>query len=188
MDLPLNMKATSIYNIVNGKTKPSYDLLQKIITTFNINPAWLSQNKGVIILDRETNSEKTGVNPIVIKESRENVQYGAFLFRELARKSKYEDLIVDYMDIEGDIFFIDIFLKHYHTYFYMSDHFKAFRQEKITYNQLIETFKDRMQKQASLYDLIKEYKDSISKLYDIIDQFNNKNDRLYCLDDEKQLT
>ena len=42
----LNMKATAIYNILNGRNKPSYDLLEKIIKSYDVKPDWLFTEEG----------------------------------------------------------------------------------------------------------------------------------------------
>jgi transcriptional regulator with XRE-family HTH domain len=51
----LGIKATSVYNILNNKSKPSYDLLENIITTFKVNPNWILQDKGGIFYNSRDN-------------------------------------------------------------------------------------------------------------------------------------
>jgi len=42
----LNMRSTAIYNIINGKNKPSYDLMEDIVEKFKVSSAWLLTGTG----------------------------------------------------------------------------------------------------------------------------------------------
>lgn len=48
----LNMRSTAMYNIINGKNKPSYDLLKSIIEKYNVNPSWLLSGDGDVFLTK----------------------------------------------------------------------------------------------------------------------------------------
>lgn len=56
----IGVKGTVIYNIIKGRrSKPSYDLLQKIVLTYNsINSNWLLQGEGNIWKDEQDETPK----------------------------------------------------------------------------------------------------------------------------------
>jgi transcriptional regulator with XRE-family HTH domain len=49
----LGIHPSIIYNILKGRNKPSYDLLEKMVTIFKINPIWLILGKGDMFLSFE---------------------------------------------------------------------------------------------------------------------------------------
>lgn len=57
----LNMRSTAIYNIINGKNKPSYDLMKIIIDKFGISPNWLISGYGNMFWKDE--EDKECINP-----------------------------------------------------------------------------------------------------------------------------
>jgi len=57
----LGIKATSVYNILNDKNNPSYELLEKIIETFSVNPNWILQDKGDVFYNINGNSEQKNI-------------------------------------------------------------------------------------------------------------------------------
>lgn len=44
----LGIKATVVYNILKGRNKPSFDVLVKVMETFQISPSWLFTGEGNI--------------------------------------------------------------------------------------------------------------------------------------------
>lgn len=99
----LNMRSTVIYNILNSRNKPSYDLIKNIITTFNVNPQWLLGD-GTSIFQQETDIHCSGkldknIEEYVLPSFSERMTYKSIL--ELKQKQILERYLDEYEELEG---------------------------------------------------------------------------------------
>ena len=51
----ISIATTVLYNIINGRNKPSYDLLGKIINTFDVDPNYLLKGTGQMFISNDRN-------------------------------------------------------------------------------------------------------------------------------------
>lgn len=58
---------STITNVVNEANKPSYKLIENIISTYNVNPTWLFTGKGALFLDKPSTADEKQPNVAVLE-------------------------------------------------------------------------------------------------------------------------
>ena len=144
----LGMKATSIYNITNGKNKPSYDLLDKIIKTYNINPTWLFKDIGEIFLLNAPNSD--------IKNSE-------LMHNSDAKNMHNQDIISENTEIIDKIYSLDGKpLPNYSYEYFIITHYERMSLtrlksvQKIAKNELKDSYETREKLTIVMHELYRE--------------------------------
>lgn len=88
----LNVSPTVTYNVLGGRlTKPSYELLEKIVFTFdNINTEWLLKEKGEMFIDVTKEKSNSQNISIVEEQLREMTQMNRELVNIIGIYAKKE--------------------------------------------------------------------------------------------------
>jgi transcriptional regulator with XRE-family HTH domain len=199
----LGIKATSVYNILNNKNKPSYDLLEKIIETFSVNPNWILQDKGEIFYNKNDNSmrgyfeggmrggDENFNNSEVQNNSSKNGDFEPevkdkdryTLLAQIIKTNKYEDLTECYRNIYLDIKLLDLYLETYNIECNMMHIIENFFKKRAEMDEVMRYFKDDIKITKELYKIIEPYADIIKELHNKVSEFDKTKYRLFCLDD-----
>jgi len=201
----LGIKATSVYNILNDRNKPSYDLLEKVITTFHVNPNWILQGRGDIfynisgnpVVEERKKAIKRAIehinpfskfvpkdyDPNEDKEFIKEMQDSLELQLRIRKASKSNKLTDKYSDLDGDLYMIHTYTSHYNVSQNILYSLDEYRRNKIEWDEVMTEFKKKLAATKELYEVIQPYENVIREIYEKVSDFNDKHDRLYCLDD-----
>ena len=171
---------------VDGSNKPSFDTIQKILSTYtDINPTWLVVGEGKMLLDF-TIGITGGENPVIDKEFNDIVDDISILEKLKLSNPKIKNITDLYEDFEGNAFMIHSYLHEYnlHNKMITSAVLDCYRDKKIKISDVQEYFKAKFQAVKELYQIIEPYKEIMQELHDKISDFNDANDRFFCIDDD----
>ena len=183
----LGVASSVIYNSVRGKTKPSYELIEKMVLFFNISPAYLINGKGDILTIRDRsrfdNMFDDQMN-IDLEKMQHIIKIDQPLTDKFVKLADATKMVNDYTDIMGDADLTVAYLTHYNASIYMISIAKEYRLGKITIRDFKLKFKERIELQRQLYKEIKPFEKAIKDMFEVVSKFNDKHDKLYDLHDE----
>ena len=194
----LGVAGSVVYNIANGRNKPSYDLLEKIVSLFDIRSEYLLTGNGDVFSSKNNismqgdfvgamqgNIENFNTSNFPDNDILDEIRETSNLLLRLEKANKLNVFTDSYTDIQGDIDMINSYLGNYNVMQNIIDTLNEYRKKKIEWNDVMTEFKKRLDKTIELYRIMIPYKDVINEIYEKVSDFNDRNDRLYCLDDEE---
>jgi hypothetical protein len=163
------------------------DKLEIILSKYSeINPAWLLTGKGIMLLD--FGKGITGGENPVIDEEFKNIKTNFALLDKLVLSNKKAHIVESsFSDIYGNIMLLKEFLYQYDIHNKMIGVLECYEQKKVGIEDVIEEFKANFSVLEELHSIIEPYKTIIYELFTKVSDFNDKHDRLYSMEDEKEL-
>lgn len=92
-------RAQTVYDIVNGKAKPSFDFFNRLYNTEyseNINPFWIFTGKGEMIKIENGNGNDSSKDDYIIELQRDKIKH---LEKELAQAKKDHKPLSGYQNV-----------------------------------------------------------------------------------------
>lgn len=106
------------------------------------------------------------------------------LLDRLVKHSKCEYAHDEYFELEVDVEMINIWLQNYSLQSKFMKAYDDFIDNKISYKELIATFKKDSKVEIELLKILHPYKNIISEIRYKISSFNDLHDRLFSIDDD----
>lgn len=178
----LDVAGSVIYNIIKGRNKPSFDILDKMVSRFNVNPNFLLTGKGDMFLTTDERIEK-------ILTDRDPDEDEAYFFKQWIRIIKIVEnagvyKVHDFFESIQYMFSkIANILEHY-SLMKQSLSFLNFAPKTITHDALKEQVKKMVEFEVELAKISHPYIEILNELYKKMETFNEKHDNLYHRDDE----
>lgn len=179
----LGVAGSVIYNILKGRNKPSFDILDKIVSSFNVNPNYLLTGKGNIIMSNDETIEATNQRYDETDDS-----YVYFLkqwdkINDIVEKIGKKDSHKYYAGASSMFAECASVMEHY-SLMTQTITFLRFAPKNIDNELLTLQVRKMMEYEEELTNLIKPYEIPLAKLYKELEAFNEKHDNVNHMDDE----
>jgi Helix-turn-helix. len=186
----------TLHHIVSGRrTKPSFDVLEKIATTFpEIDLTWLLTGEYEMThtnVDKKmsgdsvedlSQTEIKEIDALLDKLDLDSFRKQIEIIEILKHTNNVDDVYANVLDFMGNLDMCDKYLSHYY-YGHLSDYIEKYLKKEITQPHLLKAFKDNVEKVKVLNEIIKPYEKTISSLYYILDEYNANEDRIYHIEE-----
>ena len=179
----LGVAGSVIYNILKGRNKPSFDILDKIVSAFSVSPSYLLTGKGGVFSSNDeivqVESQRTGDT---------DDDYVYFLkqwdkINKIVEKVGKEDMHSYFDGASLSLGHIAEITKHY-SLMEQSIGFLRFAPKSIDNKTLTSQVLKMLEFEEELNKLIKPHEAAIARLYMDISAFNEKHDNLNHIDDD----
>lgn len=179
----LNVAGSVIYNIIKGRNKPSFDILDKIVSSFNVNPTYLLTGSGSIFSSNDEN-----VQVEIQKTGDSDEDYMHFLkqwdkVKRIISINGKEEIHSYYAGVNSVLSEISTVVDHY-SLMHQSIAFLRFAPKDINKNSLSKQVLKMLEFEEELSNIIKPHEQTLAKLYKEIEAFNEKHDNVNHFDDD----
>lgn len=179
----LNVAGSVVYNIIKGRNKPSFDILDKIVSSFNVSPNFLLTGKGNMF---SSNDEISQIENQRTGDTDDDYIY--FLkqwekINKITEKVGKKDLHSYFDKVSWSLEYIAEITKHY-SLMEQSINFLRFAPKNIDNKTLTSQVLKMLDFEEELSLLIKSHEAVIAKLYKDISAFNEKHDNIYHMDED----
>lgn len=179
-----------IYNIIRGRNKPSYDLIEKIVSTFNVNPNYLILGTGEMFLNANkqmieySDKEFPFINLLsqdLLDKTLKSIDSGVLLEKLIklchVDESNHSKFSNSYLHIT----IINDILQNYRLDNAMKKDIEGYLEKgSIDFKKLKQTFQAKAKIEGDLYQLIQPLEKTIEKLYEIVLKFDQENNDIYA--------
>jgi transcriptional regulator with XRE-family HTH domain len=179
----IDVAGSVIYNIVNGRNKPSFDILEKIVSLFGVNASYILTGEGDMFSSNDETTISSDTDPI-----EEDSEYEQFFdnwanIRKIVVATGKRKKSDEYSTISSIFSIISDVIEHY-SLLNQSIAFLKFAPKNMDNKIFSAQVKTMLEVEGELYDILKEYIATIAKIYKEVSDFNERHDNIYHVDDD----
>lgn len=178
----LGVAGSVIYNIIKGRNKPSFDILDKMVSSFNVNPNFLLTGKGEVFLTMEERFEK-------LMDDQTPDEDHIYFLKQWDRINKIVENIGmkrahDFFSSMGFMLSRSTNIIEHYSLINQSISFLRFAPKPISSDTLTEQVKKMLIFEIELSKILNSHFEILNKVCEEIDRFNEKHDNINYKDDE----